>query len=414
MNENQPPNEPNRGFFAGIRKSNLVRGDDRWLGGVSSAVVDRTGMDLTLVRGLFVVAGLFGIGFLAYGLAWLFLPDVRDGKIPAEEISRGQVDGLFIAAAAFVVIGFWAPFSIGNWTIGTWMLIPNGIGLLIVAIVVLVALAQNNSGGNSRPIEHTEPIEATHPQAGEAGGVGGTPPPAPAPTPASAAAPAPAPAQSKPKVNHRPSSAFIAAVLGIALIVTALVSVSAMGPRNWWVEAAGVGIVVLGLGIVVAGFLGKSSSVLSPLALATMLITLSASLGLLGKGPLVGDVSWHPAELTNAETTRALGVGSLYADFTEVPKGTSTHETNLRFGVGDATIVIPNDRHVVVTTTVGVGEVEIEDQPGAGPSGVFVGEDWWAFGEQFSDEPELRISVAGLVGNIYISSTSPTMIEVES
>src|SRR5690625_5722288 len=87
MNENQPPNEPNRGFFAGIRKSNLVRGDDRWLGGVSSAVVDRTGMDLTLVRGLFVVAGLFGIGFLAYGLAWLFLPDVRDGKIPAEEIS---------------------------------------------------------------------------------------------------------------------------------------------------------------------------------------------------------------------------------------------------------------------------------------------------------------------------------------
>src|SRR5690625_433408 len=105
MNENKPPNED--GFFAGIRKSNLIRSRQRWIGGVSSAVADRTRLDLTLVRGLFIITALFGVGFLAYGAAWLLLPEEGTGTILAEDASRGRIEGPLIAAGAFHIIGFW-------------------------------------------------------------------------------------------------------------------------------------------------------------------------------------------------------------------------------------------------------------------------------------------------------------------
>src|SRR5690625_2323603 len=146
MNENKPPNED--GFFAGIRKSNLIRSRQRWIGGVSSAVADRTRLDLTLVRGLFIITALFGVGFLAYGAAWLLLPEEGTGTILAEDASRGRVEGPLIAAGIFLIIGFWAPFNIGNWAFGSWLLIPNGIGIAITVIVLLVVFSKNSAAGH--------------------------------------------------------------------------------------------------------------------------------------------------------------------------------------------------------------------------------------------------------------------------
>src|SRR5690625_924120 len=104
MNENRPPTE--NGFFAGIRKSNLVRSQQRWIGGVSGAVANRTGLDLTLIRGLFIVAGLFGIGFLAYGLEWLFLPEEGTNSILAIDLGHGTYVGTSDATGIIWVIHF--------------------------------------------------------------------------------------------------------------------------------------------------------------------------------------------------------------------------------------------------------------------------------------------------------------------
>src|SRR5690625_7926557 len=109
MNEN--PQQPT-GFFDGIRQANLVRSRQRWIGGVSHAISARTRLDISLVRGLFVIAALFGVGFLLYGLCWLFLPEEGSGRIIAEDLGRGQVDGALIGIGVFIVFGLWAPFSL--------------------------------------------------------------------------------------------------------------------------------------------------------------------------------------------------------------------------------------------------------------------------------------------------------------
>lgn len=462
MNENQPPQEPfgqpsgqpprKDGFFDGIRKSNMVRGDERWIGGVSSAIVDRTRMDLTLVRGLFIVAAVFGIGFLAYGVAWMFLPDARDGKIPAEEISRGQVEGQFLAAAVLIIIGFWAPFSIGTWTIGTWMLIPNGIGIAIIAIVLLVALASNSSGGagsGAGDYAAGDSETAAGDQAGAAGGVGGTPPPAPnfeqptqqyarpaeqptrqftQPLAASAEQPSaqgehtyypqaaraeyvppPAPVVKKPKTtpDKRASVTLVSAVLGAAMIIAGLYAINDLDAPNFWITPAGVAVVVLGAGVVLAGFLGRSSSVLSPLALVVAFLTVTAGMGWWGTGPLLGEVSWVPSQLSTKQVTKSTGIGSLQLSLVNLERTADTREIEANFGIGDAEIMIPNDRHVVLHASIGVGDIEVEDDPDPKRSGILVGNNTWIFGEEYSEEPELDISVRGGVGSIKVMLLTP-------
>src|SRR5699024_1943451 len=344
------------GFFAGIRKSNLVRSQQRWIGGVSGAVANRTGLDLTLIRGLFIVAGLFGIGFLAYGLAWLFLPEEGTNRILAEDLGNGTVEGPTVAAGIFVVLGFWAPFNLARWFFaGSWSLIPNGIGVAILVIVLLVVFSKNSGqpgqpGHPGQPQQPGQPGQQGHPgqQSQAAPGAPGQPgysaPPPPTgagaesagsgtesagdsgfvvgasgeATPAGqtrpyahgaqagATEPIPGdqsqsmygpqagpqgpqqpgdqgpqqpgnqgpqqPGHQGPQASHAPKQlragvALVSAFAGLALItaaIIALVQMNSASSTQWWITPIGGAIIVLGLGVIVAGFLGRTSSALSP------------------------------------------------------------------------------------------------------------------------------------------------------
>ena len=73
-------NKTSRRFFTWVRSSGLVRGDDRWIGGVCSGIALRLGWSPTLVRALVIVCTLFfGFGAALYALGWFLMPDVRDG-----------------------------------------------------------------------------------------------------------------------------------------------------------------------------------------------------------------------------------------------------------------------------------------------------------------------------------------------
>jgi phage shock protein C len=50
------------------------RGEGRVIAGVCAAVAEGTGLSVTLVRLLFVVAGLVGAGELVYLVLWILLP----------------------------------------------------------------------------------------------------------------------------------------------------------------------------------------------------------------------------------------------------------------------------------------------------------------------------------------------------
>lgn len=53
------------------------RGEGRMIAGVCAAVAQSTGISVTIVRVLFVIAGFVGAGEIVYLLLWLLLPKRR-------------------------------------------------------------------------------------------------------------------------------------------------------------------------------------------------------------------------------------------------------------------------------------------------------------------------------------------------
>lgn len=131
-------------FFNSIRAMNLYRAQPRVLGGVCSGISQRYGIDMTLMRILFIVAALLGFGGFLYALAWAFLPEVEDGRIHVEQALHGEFTGglagaivlaLFSGAPASVSLGFFPSFF-GNSTL---------IGIAAVVAVLLIANSRRNS-----------------------------------------------------------------------------------------------------------------------------------------------------------------------------------------------------------------------------------------------------------------------------
>lgn len=131
-------------FFNSIRAMNLYRAQPRVLGGVCSGISQRYGIDMTLMRILFIVAALLGFGGFLYSLAWAFLPEVEDGRIHVEQALHGDFTGglagaivlaLFSGAPASVSVGF-LPSFFGSSTF---------IGIAAVVAVLLIANSRRNS-----------------------------------------------------------------------------------------------------------------------------------------------------------------------------------------------------------------------------------------------------------------------------
>lgn len=131
-------------FFNSVRAMNLYRAQPRVLGGVCSGISQRYGIDMTLMRILFIVAALLGFGGFLYALAWAFLPEVEDGRIHVEQALHGDFTGglagaivlaLFSGAPASVSVGF-LPSFFGNSTL---------IGIAAVVAVLLIANSRRNS-----------------------------------------------------------------------------------------------------------------------------------------------------------------------------------------------------------------------------------------------------------------------------
>lgn len=78
-------------FFLWVRRSALMRGNDRWIAGVCDGIAVRYNFSPILVRA--VIAALtvfFGFGAIFYAAGWALLPDCRDNKIVGEELVHGH------------------------------------------------------------------------------------------------------------------------------------------------------------------------------------------------------------------------------------------------------------------------------------------------------------------------------------
>ena len=112
-----PPPSDDR-FYAWLRSLGVPR-QPGWIGGVAAGIAARIGIDPIIVRGVLVVVALFlPVTFLAYGAAWLLLPDTT-GRIHLESMLRGVFDSALVGIAAFVLVGLLGlggPWWFGGWS----------------------------------------------------------------------------------------------------------------------------------------------------------------------------------------------------------------------------------------------------------------------------------------------------------
>ncbi|TCD54575.1 PspC domain-containing protein [Alloscardovia theropitheci] len=126
-------------FFNWIRRSQIVRSDRRWIGGVCAGLAERLGWDVALIRVLTIILIVTGAGLFVYPLAWILLPNSRN-VIIAEELVHGHADGEGIAAIIVLAIG--AVSTVFTfWGIAT-------VALFFVLIAYAVNQAEGRTNGN--------------------------------------------------------------------------------------------------------------------------------------------------------------------------------------------------------------------------------------------------------------------------
>jgi len=152
-------------FFAWVSGLGVARSDG-WIGGVAAGIASRLRIDPLIVRGILVVAALFGLPMiLLYAVAWALLPD-PEGRIHLRELLRGRFEPAQLGILAGFLIGmlsvtptvglFLVERIINPYSFQTFGPSPFGVFLFIVGLVLvgillvlIVRAARHTPGGDA-------------------------------------------------------------------------------------------------------------------------------------------------------------------------------------------------------------------------------------------------------------------------
>ena len=111
------------------------RREDRLLGGVAAGLAARTGVDVTVVRLVFVLAALLSVGAAAYVLAWLFIPMAgEDGTIAGRAMTDRRGITLAAAVGSLLILVLVVASIVGaSWISNlSWPLVLSAAGLVLI------------------------------------------------------------------------------------------------------------------------------------------------------------------------------------------------------------------------------------------------------------------------------------------
>ncbi|MER6130972.1 PspC domain-containing protein [Streptomyces sp. NPDC001815] len=357
----------------------------KMLGGVCAGLGRQCDMDPVIFRiALAVLSATGGLGLIFYGFAWLFVAYDDEEENEVRKLLTGRVDGHALAAVLFALVGC-----------GVFLSMLNNSGVLTFAATLALLLAGAGYWSRQRGAHDPDPLAAQ--------AVADAPPEAQAP-------PVPASFPSwwrEPIVKdgtYEGGTGYLWGPRGarerdIAAAVTiARAGGSGRDPRSreatprgsrWiggWVfllalVAGGLGtgltwedhalgtslqtglacaLVVIGLGIAVSAFLGRTGAGSVFLAIVTAaLLACSAA--------LPKDISTHWVRTDWAPATASAvlddynvgtGVGTLDLSRIDLKKG-QTVTTNAEVGMGQLKVVVPKDATVKLLIEVGVGDIQL-------------------------------------------------------
>ncbi len=383
-------------FFDSLRRSGLVRPDEsvRSGAGVCTAVAHRLGVDTTLVRvGVVLLTVFGGIGLLAYGVAWLLLPQA-DGRIHAEDLLRGHFTAGGVGSLLAIFFGFG---GFGNWW---WTPGENwgaAIGLVsVVGVALLIGWALTRQDGRGPQVHGSTgpPPTGGTSWAASVAAPGSAPGSAPTrvdldkgqervslgklATDVRPLAPRPplAPvAVTPPPPRRRPAGpAVTALVAGLALLAAAaILLVDRVDPLPVHVPlvASVAALGLIGLAVVVVGLAGRRAGGLTGLAVVTLVLVVVGWADARADGVLsdwrsadesasFDDGQWRPAGQLTDDRSYAVAFGSGTLDLSAVDpldagEDPATLTAEVRFG--SMTVVVPDDLTVEIDLSTTEGRV---------------------------------------------------------
>jgi phage shock protein PspC (stress-responsive transcriptional regulator) len=144
--------------------------------------------------------------------------------------------------------------------------------------------------------------------------------------------------------------------IGAATVVGALVWLVGGSADNRGALAFGLATLVLGAGLLVGAFAGRARWLIVPALGSATAAVVAAALSFAGVG--LDHRSGDRHEFIDAGSTVAplyrTGVGTFELDLSSY---TSDASTEVDVGVGDLTVVVPDDAHVQIDARVGLGEI---------------------------------------------------------
>ncbi|KOU64074.1 membrane protein [Streptomyces sp. MMG1533] len=362
----------------------------KMLAGVCAGLGRQCDMDPVIFRiTLAVLSATGGIGLLFYGFAWLFVPYDDEDENEVRKLLTGRVDGQALTAVLFALVGC-----------GVFLTLLNNGGVLAFAVVLSLLLAGAGYWSRHRGAPDTDPLAAQ--------AVADAPPEAQAP-PVPTAYPSwwrdPivkdgthvggtgylwGPADSRDRdisaaVNiglgtswrsrehvrtpdSRPPKPRGPRWIGGWVFLFALLA-GGLGTRLTWEDhtlgtslqtGLACALIVLGVGIAVSAFLGRTGAGSIFLAIVTA--------GLLaGAAALPADINthwertdWRPATVADVAQDYDLGtgVGTLDLSRLDLAKG-QTVTTQADVGMGRLLIIVPADVTVKLSIDVGMGDIQL-------------------------------------------------------
>jgi phage shock protein PspC (stress-responsive transcriptional regulator) len=342
-----PPPPPPAPSAAASPVRRLYRDPHGPIGGVASGMAGYFDIDPVIVRLLWIVALLTGVGFFAYFVCWVVVPKAPAWPPPGYA-ARSIAETRSATLAGLVIVALAAWIGKGVDGVGDWLMPAVLIGLGVYLL-------------NQRSAERRQSAEP-----------GGVSPGAGAIVPAAAAPVGPA-----------------------GLVTPTVLSLLALGAGLCWaLHAAGLvqpsisgvasgGLVLVGAGLIASLWFGRAPGLIGAgLGLVGVLLSVAAVEPLVdtarafrdGAGPFdlsqlpgaVGERHYQPATLQDLESSYSHGVGELTLDLTHIDFSEVTRDVQIQLGVGEATVIVPEDVNLEVRGHVGLGEARALDKHDGG------------------------------------------------
>lgn len=378
-------------FFNWLRGLGVQRGPNRWVGGVCSGLANRWGIDPVIVRGLAVVLTLFfGVGLLAYGVAWALLPE-PDGRIHVEEVARGRWSAGMTGAAIVTFLGLVGPGRGLVWGDGDSWFPWSVFWIAAVVGIIYWAAGRGRSKGPqavpggvnepftqqqfpARPYTPQQQFAPMHHTGPAPTGPAYTAPNAPF-MPPQQFSPAP-PRQPKPvKTTPRLSAAASLLALGLAIMVGSAILIldatNVIDLNGYQVAtAAATAAITAGLAIIVAGFMGRAAGGVGAFAIVVLVAGGLFSLPLHnGQFTALQEMSWSPATVSAAEAGRSMVLGNATLDLTKFDDGaTLTSDVKVPLELAASTVIlkVPTSIPVRLESQLAAASLTIDGQNSGG------------------------------------------------